>query len=54
MAEIIFAKDKNEVIQKLCDLIETAAKESIDKNGVFYVGLSGEYNITSKNVLSTT
>lgn len=38
---VIITQNKDEVITKLCEFIETAAKESIDKNGVFSIGFSG-------------
>lgn len=40
---VIVVPDKDAVITKLCDLIQTAAKESIDRNGCFSIGLSGNY-----------
>lgn len=38
---VIVVPDKNAVITKLCDLIEAVAKESIDQNGKFSIGFSG-------------
>lgn len=38
---VIIAKDKEEVIIKLCELIQKTAKESIELNGTFTIGLSG-------------
>lgn len=39
---IIKESDEASVIKKLCELIETKAKEAIDARGVFRVGLSGD------------
>lgn len=39
---VIIAEDKDDVISKLCDFIQTKAKESIDRNGVFSIGFSGK------------
>lgn len=39
---VIIAKDKDEVISKLCELIERVSKESIELNGLFSIGLSGK------------
>ncbi|KAG5891926.1 hypothetical protein JTB14_030071 [Gonioctena quinquepunctata] len=37
----IIVETKEQVISKLCELIETVAEESVQKNGVFLVGVSG-------------
>lgn len=39
---VIIVEDKEKVILKLCELIQTAAKESIALNGVFSIGFSGK------------
>ncbi|XP_050518249.1 6-phosphogluconolactonase [Diabrotica virgifera virgifera] len=38
---VIVVENKDKVIEKLCELIERAAKESIDKGDVFLIGVSG-------------
>lgn len=38
---VIIVQDKNEVIAKLCDLIQTVSKESIELHGFFSIGFSG-------------
>ncbi|XP_044766774.1 6-phosphogluconolactonase [Coccinella septempunctata] len=39
--QIIVVKNRDEVISKLMDLVQNIAEESISKNGVFTIGLSG-------------
>lgn len=38
---IIVVNNKEEVITKLCELIEATAGPSIDENGIFNIGVSG-------------
>ncbi|KAJ8981189.1 hypothetical protein NQ317_014833 [Molorchus minor] len=38
---VIVVETKNQVISKLCDQIEKTAKESIERNGRFLIGISG-------------
>ncbi|KAJ8926154.1 hypothetical protein NQ314_021497 [Rhamnusium bicolor] len=38
---VIVVENKDEVISKLCELIETTAKHSIENNGIFNIGVSG-------------
>lgn len=40
---VIIAENKEGVIDKLCELIESTAKDSIENHGQFYVGFSGKY-----------
>ncbi|KAJ8946037.1 hypothetical protein NQ318_023286 [Aromia moschata] len=51
---VLALKTKDQVISKLCELIEITAKESIAKNGVFNIGVSGGSLATFLTFLSKT
>nr|CAI5853492.1 unnamed protein product [Callosobruchus analis] len=46
MVDIVVLDTKENVISKLCEVIENSAKENIEKHGVFNIGFSGGSLVT--------